>query len=182
VVERALVSESAEATEELGARLGAVLPPGAIVTLDGDLGAGKTCFVRGLARGLGVAEGVASPSYTLMQAHEGGRLPLYHFDAWMEGREKAFFLDGGAEWLTGAGVSAVEWAGRVEAFLPEPRLALTFGHLAPARRSILVRTVGAGAQALEALVAALEPPPGVSERGAGADPESPEPPTAPAVG
>ena len=121
-----LLSRSAEATEGGGGALGRLLLPDSVVALDGDLGAGKTTFVRGLARGLGLEEGVSSPTYVLMQAHEGGRLPLYHFDAWMEGREKALFLDGGDHWLRAGGVAVVEWAERVEPWLPSEGLLLRF--------------------------------------------------------
>ena len=120
--ERCLLSLGEDATEAVGAALGADCRPGTVIALTGDLGAGKTCLVRGLARGLGIHEGVASPTYTLMQAHEGGRLPLYHFDAWMEGREKAWLAEGGGAWLRDEGVAVIEWAGRVRDWLPEPRL------------------------------------------------------------
>lgn len=135
-----LRSTSPEATEELASRIAERLPAGSVLALSGDLGAGKTCFVRGLARGLGIEGPVASPTYLLMQAHEGGRLPLYHFDAWMEGREKALLADGGAEWLHGDGISVVEWAGRVEEWLPLPRLEVQLTHLGPDTRGIRLAT------------------------------------------
>ena len=144
------VSDSPEETAALGEVLGRRIDAGTVVALVGELGTGKTTFVRGLARGLGIPEGISSPSYTLMAAHEG-RLPLFHFDAWMEGREKAWFLDGGDHWLaSGEGVSAVEWAERVAEWLPEPRLEVELRH-APAqagrdsgRREIRCRVVGEG--------------------------------------
>ena len=121
-------SLSAEGTEALGHALGEAVPAGTVLTLDGDLGAGKTTFVRGLALGLGIEEGVASPTYTLMQQHDGGRLPLFHFDAWMEGREKALLADGADEFLGTNGVAVIEWAGRVAPWLPSPRLAVRLRH------------------------------------------------------
>lgn len=124
-----------EGTEALGEALGALVVAGDVIALDGDLGAGKTAFVRGLARGLGVPGDIASPTYILMDAYEGGRVPLYHFDAWMEGREKALFLDGGDEWLSAGGVAVVEWAARVLEWLPLPRLAVRLGHLSLEARS-----------------------------------------------
>ena len=142
--ERRLLSTSPEATEALAEALGRRLGPGSVLALSGDLGAGKTCFVRGLARGLGIEAGVASPTYLLLQAHEGGRLPLYHFDAWMEGREKALLADGGAEWLHGDGVAVVEWAGRVVEWLPTPRLDVHIGHVSPERRTLRLSVRGAG--------------------------------------
>jgi len=157
-----LESPSVEATEDLAAELGARLRPGDVVALDGELGAGKTAFVRGLARGLGVDEPVSSPTYVLMNVYSG-RLELYHFDAWMEGREQAFLADGGGEWLRAGGVAAVEWAGRVADWLPTPRLAVRLAHAGPEARRVEIEVVpGPDGQdaGLGALVAALAPPEG----------------------
>ncbi|HVS12199.1 MAG TPA: tRNA (adenosine(37)-N6)-threonylcarbamoyltransferase complex ATPase subunit type 1 TsaE [Planctomycetota bacterium] len=164
---RSFLSGSAEATEALGAFLGSRLPPGSLVALHGELGSGKTCFVRGLARGLGVEGDVASPTYTLMH-HHPGPVPLYHLDAWMQGRGEAFLEDGGAEWLHAGGVAAVEWAERVAAWLAGPRLAITLEHAGPSERRVHLTAVGATDQeprgeALRALVKGLQPPPECSE-------------------
>ena len=175
VGERYFVSHSEEGTEDFGAAIGARIPSGTVLALKGDLGAGKTCLVRGLARGLGAESQVASPTYTLMQEYEGGRLPLYHFDAWMEGREKAWLAEGGGSWLRGEGVAVIEWAGRVSEWLPTPRLEVTLRHLALEARSleICVRgSVGSGPCPLRRLLAALEAPGGVIE-GDGHWPEAP---------
>ena len=157
------ISDGEEATERLGERLGRALPAGAVLSLEGDLGAGKTTFVRGLARGLGAdPDEVSSPTYTLM--HEvPGRLTLYHFDAWIQARERAFLEGGGGEWLFGDGVCAVEWGGGVATHLPAPRLRVALEHLGPERRGITVELVdppggtraGASAEALTAAVEAL---------------------------
>ena len=153
--ERSFATHSAEATELLAEHLGAGLQAGAVVALDGELGSGKTTFVRGLCRGLGVApdEQVSSPTYTLMHEYRG-RLPVYHFDAWMEGREEAFLAGGGAEWLHAGGVSVVEWAARVREWLPEPRLEVRLSHVGPSERRLELALVGEH-PALAALVAAL---------------------------
>jgi tRNA threonylcarbamoyladenosine biosynthesis protein TsaE len=166
VAERTFVTSSPEETEALGAALGRALlearRAGLVIGLDGELGAGKTCLVRGLAEGLGVEGPVASPTYVLMHEYPGP-LPLYHFDAWMEGREEAFLEGGGAELLEADGVSAVEWASRVERWLPEPRLAVALAHGGPdagaETRTLTLTVVGAGpgADALTDLVATLEP-------------------------
>lgn len=133
------LSPAAECTRELGVAFGRVAQAGWVFALEGDLGAGKTCFVSGLAEGLGIDEVISSPTFTLMQAYEG-RLPLLHFDAWMEGRERAFLQDGGAEELHGGGaVCAIEWAGKVEALLPQPVLWVRLGH-----RTLEERTVQLG--------------------------------------
>ncbi len=163
-LERRLVSSAPRATEELGERLGARLQAGALVCLDGELGSGKTCFVRGLARGLCVTERVSSPTYALLQSYSG-RLELLHFDAWMEGRERAFLLDGGLEGLDGGAVAVVEWAERVIDMLPAPRLRIELRHAGPSTREISLRVEGSGVQAerLEELLARLELPEGMRE-------------------
>ena len=182
-MERRFKSLSAEATEEIGVRLGEQLWGGIVLTLDGDLGAGKTTFVRGLARGLGIEDGVASPTYMLMQQHDGGRLPLYHFDAWMEGREKALLADGADEFLGQDGVSVVEWAGRVEGWLPSPRLSVELLHDSPDTRWVHLRTAGAegapeGAlERIEALLRTLDVPGGVVEAAAPAKSDDPAEPS-----
>lgn len=139
-----LTAREAEDTEDAGEALGArilarpeLAVGGLVIALEGELGAGKTTWIRGLARGLGSRDRVHSPSFTLMHTYEG-ELPLFHFDAWMEGRERAFLEGGGSEWLHGdaggeggAAVAAVEWASRVDAWLPLPRLHLRIEPLGP---------------------------------------------------
>lgn len=138
---RKITSSSSEQTEAIGLWLGRTLPAGTCVALDGDLGSGKTTLTRGIGDGLGQYP-VSSPSFTLHDLHEGGRLPLSHCDAWMEGREVAFLEDGGYEWLAGEGVSVVEWAERVEAWLPIPRLAIRILHQSPEVRSLEITVLG----------------------------------------
>lgn len=109
-------------TEELAARLGGLVEPGAVLVLDGDLGAGKTTFVRGLARGLGLPKGVvSSPTFTLIHEYEGD-VPLYHFDAYRLDDAEEFVHLGAEEYLSGDGVCAIEWGSRVQAELPAERL------------------------------------------------------------
>jgi tRNA threonylcarbamoyladenosine biosynthesis protein TsaE len=166
---RRFVSHAPQATEELGRVVGSLLGAGSIVILDGELGSGKTCFVRGLARGLGVTERVQSPTYALMHTYPG-RLELFHFDAWMEGRERAFLLDGGLEWMQSGGVSVIEWGSRVRECLPRPLLALTFEHRGESARAITIGVDDRGGSALSEsarllwnLIAKLELPEGVEE-------------------
>ena len=128
-------SSSVETTEALGESLGAGLSAGALVCLSGDLGAGKTAFVRGLARGLAVEDRPSSPSFALMNEYEG-RVPLYHFDAWMRGREAALLSQGAEEYLEGNGVAVIEWAEGVRELLPTPRIEIRLRHLSNTERSI----------------------------------------------
>jgi tRNA threonylcarbamoyladenosine biosynthesis protein TsaE len=158
-------TRAAAATEELGARLAQRLAGGELIRLEGDLGAGKTCFVRGLARGLGVRSPITSPTYALMAEH-AGRLTLRHCDAWMEGRERAFLQDGGAEWLDAGGVAAIEWGSRVADVLPASRLTVELAHAGATRRSIRVRVEGASESSAELarIIAALPAVPGLEEQ------------------
>ncbi len=112
-----------EATHALGVSLGARLFPGAVIALEGGLGAGKTHLVRGIAEGLGVPDPriVTSPTFVLIQEYHG-RLPLYHFDAYRLPGPEAFLALGAAELLEGEGACVVEWADLVEACLPADRL------------------------------------------------------------
>ena len=100
-------------TEELGARLAARLPDGAVVAMYGDLGAGKTAFVRGMARGLGLDCRVSSPTFTIVNEYEGGRLPLFHFDLYRLGSSDELFDIGWEDFLRRGGICAVEWSENV---------------------------------------------------------------------
>lgn len=99
-------------TERLGKQLGEKLSPGTVIAYEGDLGAGKTAFTRGLARGLGVTERVTSPTYTIVNEYEG-RVPLFHFDMYRLGSSEDLFDIGWEDYLTRGGVIAVEWSSRV---------------------------------------------------------------------
>ena len=105
-------SNSEAETEELGNRLAQVLVPGSVVAFTGDLGAGKTAFVRGLARGLGITQRVTSPTYTIANEYEGGRLPLFHFDLYRLSGEDELYEIGWEDYLARGGVCALEWSER----------------------------------------------------------------------
>lgn len=107
------VSNAPAETEALGAALADRLKPGAVVAFSGDLGAGKTAFVRGMARGLGIPERVTSPTFTIVNEYEGGRLPLFHFDMYRLGSSDELFDIGWEDYLVRGGVCAVEWSENV---------------------------------------------------------------------
>ena len=106
-------TNSPEQTEALGERLAQQLQPGAVIAYLGDLGAGKTAFTRGLARGLGSAERVTSPTYTIVNEYLGGRMPLFHFDMYRLGSSDELFDIGWEDYLARGGVCAVEWSENV---------------------------------------------------------------------
>ena len=113
------LTKSEAETEALGARLAEQLEPGGVVAFTGDLGAGKTAFTRGLARGLGITERVTSPTFTVVNEYEGGRLPLFHFDMYRLGSSEELFGIGWEDYLARGGVCAVEWSENVEDALEE---------------------------------------------------------------
>lgn len=108
-----------EQTEALGVRLGQLIQPGAVIAYTGDLGAGKTAFTRGMARGLGIPDRVTSPTFTIVNEYEGGRLPLFHFDMYRLGSSDELFDIGWEDYLARGGVCAVEWSENVDDALDE---------------------------------------------------------------
>ena len=113
-------SESPQQTEAIGAALGKLLRPGTIIAFEGDLGAGKTAFTRGLARGLGCREQVTSPTYTIVNEYLGGRLPLFHFDMYRLRCADDLWDIGWDDYLDRGGVCAVEWSENVREALESP--------------------------------------------------------------
>ena len=101
-------------TEAIGAALGKILKPGTVIAYRGDLGAGKTAFTRGLAKGLGCAEMVTSPTYTIVNEYLGGRIPLFHFDMYRLRSSDDLFDIGWDDYLDRGGVCAVEWSENVD--------------------------------------------------------------------
>ena len=112
-------SFSEKDTFELGCRLGSGAEPGQVFTLIGDLGTGKTVFTKGLAAGLGITEPVSSPTFTIVQVYEEGRLPLYHFDVYRIGDPEEMEEIGYEDYIYGEGVSLIEWANLIREILPE---------------------------------------------------------------
>ena len=107
------ITHSPSETEAVGAALAKVLQPGAVIAYRGDLGAGKTAFTRGLARGLGVKESVTSPTYTIVNEYIRGSMPLFHFDMYRLGSEDELFDIGWEDYLERGGICAVEWSENV---------------------------------------------------------------------
>ena len=116
---RLIETHSPEETFEEGRRMAAGLSAGTVITLDGDLGAGKTVFTKGFAKGLGIEELVTSPTFTILQEYEGGRLPLYHFDTYRIEDPDEMIETGFGEYLSGNGICVIEWADNIEELLPE---------------------------------------------------------------
>ena len=116
-----LESKSPEDTFQIGMRLGQLAKAGEVYTLTGDLGVGKTVFTQGFAKGLGIEESVNSPTFTILQIYEGGRLPLYHFDVYRIGSVEEMDETGFEEYMTGEGVSLIEWADLIREILPGER-------------------------------------------------------------
>ena len=106
-------TDSPKETEKVGQALGTVLRPGTILAYEGDLGAGKTAFTRGLARGLGAAEAVTSPTYTIVNEYLSGRMPLFHFDMYRLSSADDLWDIGWEDYLDRGGVCAVEWSENV---------------------------------------------------------------------
>lgn len=131
------ISRSPEETQALGQRLGARLGAGAVVACIGELGAGKTCFLQGLVRGLGVESAVTSPTFVLVNQYRG-RLPVYHLDAYRTESLTELLDLGVEELLHGDGVTVIEWADKLLPLLPARTIAVTITGLGDEPRRIVV--------------------------------------------
>lgn len=115
-------THSAKETYELGKRLGQKAEAGQLYCLIGELGVGKTVFTQGLAAGLGITEPVNSPTFTILQVYEEGRLPFYHFDVYRIEETEEMEEIGYEEYFDGEGVCLIEWANLIEELLPEEHI------------------------------------------------------------
>ena len=113
------ITHSPVETENLGAALARILPPGTVIAYRGDLGAGKTAFTRGLARGLGCADMVTSPTYTIVNEYLSGKMPLFHFDMYRLRSSDDLWDIGWEDYLDRGGICAVEWSENVEEALED---------------------------------------------------------------
>lgn len=134
-------SEGEGDTERLAESLAQLFAPGAIVALDGDLGAGKTRFSQGLARAIGVTANVNSPTFTIIKEYEGRELPFYHMDVYRITAAEADEI-GLDEYFYGEGITVVEWASRIEELMPEERLSIYIEHLGDTRRAFRLMPSG----------------------------------------
>lgn len=138
--ERTIHSFSTKETQSLAARLASHLQGGEVITLSGDLGAGKTSFAQGLAKGLGVKRQVNSPTFTLIKEYQGEKLALYHMDAYrIEDEWEELGLE---EYFYGQGVSVIEWPEQIEAQIPKERLEIVISKEGEQERVIHLRPHG----------------------------------------
>lgn len=116
---------SAEETFAFGKRIGQLAEPGQVFTLVGDLGVGKTVFTQGVANGLGITEPISSPTFTIIQIYEEGRIPFYHFDVYRIGDIEEMEEIGYDDYFFGEGICMIEWANLIEEILPNDIVAIT---------------------------------------------------------
>lgn len=137
--EQMLKTNSEEETLLLAQNLAKLLKPGDVITLNGDLGSGKTTFTKGLAVGLGIEQMITSPTFTIIKEYDG-ELPLYHMDAYrLEHSEEDI---GFAEYFYGDGISVVEWSQFIEDFLPEERLNIVIEYVSDNVRRLKFQPIG----------------------------------------
>ena len=140
------LTNSPAETEKVGSALGKILKPGTVIAYRGDLGAGKTAFTRGLAKGLGADDMVTSPTYTIVNEYLGGRMPLFHFDMYRLSSSDDLWDIGWEDYLERGGVCAVEWSENVDDALENPIL-ITIHKLGEESRRITIE----GGENLEAI-------------------------------
>lgn len=133
---------SANETRTLGERLASSLRPGDVLLLLGDMGVGKSELTRGIARGLGIQGPVASPTFTILQVYDEGRIPLYHFDWYRLESADELYEMGMDEYLGGDGIAIIEWPSQCPEAIPPCRLEITLTPLADTVREITWRGVG----------------------------------------
>ena len=131
------ITNTVEETEAVGAALGRRLTPGTVIAYRGDLGAGKTAFTRGLAKGLGATDRITSPTYTIVNEYLSGRLPLFHFDMYRLADAEELWDIGWEDYLERGGICAVEWSENVQSALEEP-VCITLEKLSETARRITI--------------------------------------------
>ncbi len=134
------ISNSPECTRKIAADLATTLQGGEVIAFNGDLGMGKTCFVTGLADGLGFTGEVSSPTFAIINEYLGGRLNLYHFDMYRVSGWDDLYSTGYFEYMESGGVLAVEWSENIESALPENTIRVTIKRLDETKREITINT------------------------------------------
>lgn len=137
-----MITHSPDQTRQFGRRLASQLRAGDVLLLLGDLGAGKSELTRGIAQGLGVASTVTSPSFTILNVYEDGRVPLYHFDWYRLSSSEELYEMGMDEYLGGDGVAVVEWPSMCPDAVPETRLEITLTPIGDTEREITLAPMG----------------------------------------
>ena len=122
---KVIESHSPQETFAIGEQIGKEAQPGQVYTLIGDLGVGKTVFTQGVANGLGITEPVNSPTFTIVQSYEEGRMPFYHFDVYRIGDVEEMEEIGYEDCFYGEGICLIEWANLIEEILPEHYIRIT---------------------------------------------------------
>ncbi|MCO7128007.1 tRNA (adenosine(37)-N6)-threonylcarbamoyltransferase complex ATPase subunit type 1 TsaE [Sporolactobacillus shoreicorticis] len=133
------ITHAPEETMHFSERLAVFLKPGDVLTLSGDLGAGKTVFTKGLAKGLGIQEMVNSPTFTIVKEYQSGRLPLYHMDVYRISDEEDIGLE---DYFDQDGVTVIEWAENIPSWLPDDRLSITIERVNERERTITCKASG----------------------------------------
>ena len=132
------ISKSPEETEKIGQQLGEQINCGQVIAFQGGLGMGKTCFTRGLAKGLGSDDTVTSPTFALINEYPSGRIPLYHFDMYRISGWEDLYSTGYFDYAESGGILAVEWSENIEAALDEKTIFVTFTRTGETSRTITV--------------------------------------------
>ncbi|MBQ2135660.1 MAG: tRNA (adenosine(37)-N6)-threonylcarbamoyltransferase complex ATPase subunit type 1 TsaE [Clostridia bacterium] len=134
-----IISHSPIETEEIGAKFSNLLKPGDVIAYKGGLGMGKTCFTRGVAKGLGYSGNVTSPTFDLINEYIGGRLSLYHFDMYRIESWEDLYSCGFFEYIESEGIVAVEWSENIENALPESTYFIEINRIDDTTREIIIR-------------------------------------------
>ncbi len=134
-------THSAAETRALGAQLARLLNGGDVLLLKGDMGAGKSELARGIARGLGITGPVPSPSFTILNAYDEGRVPFHHFD-WYRVNDASELTESGLDEIIGQGITVIEWPERAPSLWPEDRLEIAIVALSDQERSVDMRSIG----------------------------------------
>ncbi len=132
------ISHSPEDTEKIGENLGQTINNGCVIAFRGGLGMGKTCFTRGLAKGLGASDDVTSPTFALINEYLSGRIPLYHFDMYRVSGWEDLYSTGFFDYIEDGGVIAAEWSENIENALPDNTIYVTINKIDDNTREIII--------------------------------------------